>query len=1766
MKQLPGYEDLRALHLGARSAVFRAVARDGTPVIVKTGDTVRLRTEFELLTSLDVPGVVKARELVEGRALVLERAGTDNLAQWMTSTRIGADEFIRLALQLAETLGRVHAQGVVHLDLNPWNILVDETVGWVTIGDFALATRNPAQVQPQTESRPDHSLAYIAPEQTGRMTRGVDHRSDLYALGCVFYQMLAGRPPFTADSAAGLLHAHLARMPEPPTQVRPDVPRALSDVVMRLLAKTPEQRYQSAQALQADLLRARTELDAVPEDIEELQLPDTLYGRQSTLERLNAALNASTDARRGQVLVLTGPAGVGKTALATAMRPLVEARGGQLIIAKFDQLRGAAPYAALGGALRHALLNLLERTDGTEHLSRIVNGLDHRGAALVEFLPALGQLVGAQPQPSELGPSETRHRFERSITRLVSLLATREHPLVLVLDDVHWADQPSMSLIQLLGRQPPANTLLLVTTRESSPLEADVVAVPTLQRSDIADLVADTLGTTPNQARALADLIRGKTDGNPFFVRSMLRHLHAAEFLRHHPDEGWTWDLIKIAALGLIGGADELMEAAIQRLRPDARELLQVAACVGNQGSLALLRELLGSEDLTDRLTVVSSEGLLTVTGEPSSGFRFAHDQVQRAALSTLNETERAAIHLLTGRTLLKHARDNVDEHIFQIVDQMELGRMLIVLPDDRTALSQLNQMAARRARRNSAHGTARDYLLRARALMPRPDFQLELGLAEASHLSGETREGDRAIVRALALAKDPVDEAQACRVQAVARTLSGDYPDALDWGRQGLQKLGFELSSEWIPLGDAPVDRIRATPRMTDRGGLATAQLLADMATPSYFTDPATFGVLLRNLVRLSLEQGNSQHAPYGYVFHGMMLAEAGDLVLGHQVGVAAIEMAEAEGNQPALARVLHTFANHLNHWVQPIRTDQHLFERAIRVALEAGELQFAAYAASGRALHLLSAGSSLDEVLIAAEAAAERARQVRDRAMLDISATLTQFVRCVRGETERPGFFDDADFDEQDFLVAASANPTVAAIYDILKLQASVMLGHWDAATVSAHAAYSRAGFVRGMMAQADLTFYAALTWVARDQLERARTNLEQLRTWEETCPANFRHRAELVDAEIARVEERQLDAMAAYDRAADAARSEGFLHEEALINDLAATFHQQNGRQRVAQMYTTAAARARQLWGAGGEEQTNASVQFQLSSNSRGAALDMHSVLKAAEAISSEVVLERLLDTLMQVCIEAAGAERAALMLEDEGQPIIRALGWVGQRTAATELPLEEGPVSAAIVNDARDSVQPLVLDDAIHRGPYRDDPFVVKNQSRSLLVLPILRQSTLVGMFWFENNLVTGAFTKRRLQVLRLLSAQIASSLGNSLMFEQLMGEIRERALAERKLRRSELRMTALFEEAPDVFILWDPMTRRVTQVNEAARQLTGDGLVGRPLTEVFTPASDAERILVDCDQTGRAEAVEIQLVRSGTEPVPVLVNATLVTDGKKALYGQAVVRDVRPLKEAEEALRQINETLEERVHARTRQLEESNTALETSNAELRQFAYLASHDLKSPIRVVSNYLQLLRRRYHEQLDETGLGYIDKSIDGAVRMQGLIDDVLAFSQVGRDRRPFVVIESRDCLGHAMENLTARLEETQGFVEVQGTLPRVFGNSIRLTQLFQNLIENGLKYRGDAQPEIIVSVSQKGSMWEFSVKDNGIGIDPAQNRRIFVIFKRLHNRNEYSGTGMGLAICKKIVEMHGGTIWVESEGVGQGSDFRFTLPQTGSSHAPG
>ena len=1788
--RVDGYRELSEFRRSRRSTVYRGVRdEDGATVVLKVGRedaAARLESEFLLLRDLEVPGVAEALEFSRTDdylpALVTADAGPLHLGHWRSESDFELKIYLRLAIQLAEIVGRIHRRDIVHLDICPQNIVVDPDLLWLTVVDFARASRAPGlQKSGGIQGRTAGGLRYIAPEQTGRMNRRLDHRADLYTLGAVLYELFGGRPAFDFSDGLEMVHAHLARMPTPLVEVDERVPEVLSRIVERLLQKTPEDRYQSAEAVQADLLRAQRSatqssnievFELGRHDGSAIRFQDKLYGREDELTELTAALAASRAI--ASTVLITGPEGSGKSRLIESLRDPVMRRGGLFLYGRFKPERGAAPLAALAGALRHyvrqiARLDVEERGAWTARLGR---ALDGQGAALDDLDLELDALVDIEPLAA-LDPERAGIRFQTALRRLVRSLCRAEQPLVLALDDLDRADRSTLDFLRGLTRDPGLRHLLVVGGSSEPELadELNAVHLPLgpLDTKALMALCADAMELDENAARALADVCLSLTGGWPMATRLLLERLHDQDVLRYDTDsQTWTWDIVRMGAGGLGAELEPMIDDRLGELPAACRDVLGSAACLGSSSGLEMLAELVGLEvaSLTSVLRPALDRGLLLpgrAEDPDAEGWRFAHDRVRERVLAGVDPGLRRAHEHRAALLRLGHSQG-----LFRVIDH--LNRVGATTEDERSELAARNAEATRRARSMGAPEAARYYHSQVLALRePTREDMLEAlrcaWLADAEDdAEGLVEELGREYVARTAVR---------CHVRRRR------YAEGLAWAQEALaafeeelpEELDRAVADELLALEEHPrkPHELLVEPQAEDLEALALAELLGDLVTAAFFTRPHLYSWLQLRIARHALDHGALPNAAYAWTWVGVVLATRLEQPeRGWSLGRLGAELAESARDDER-AKVLFTFANHLNHWRMHASSSRAMLVEAAEYAEAAGEAHYAAYAKAADALIGLSLGSPLDDVLRSVKTALEYCAtslpvaSSTSEPVVDVLSVLRQVVLSFQGRSFGPGLLDDAGFQLNDLLAGASLNATSAALIDQLQLMVATHNEQWEVARRRREAI--RVPALQGSLQLADHHFHAAIALAALELPDKVRPLRDEIAAWAEACPPNYRHRLWLVDAELARLEGRHIDAVELYDRAIDRAADQGFLQDEALANARASRFHEMRGWDRFAAVYQEAALAVADRWGRARPRPTRPRGQ-----PAPGGELDLMSVLEAAEAISSEVELNALLDRLMRVCLQAAGADRGVLVLEREsGDAVVRVIGSLqgsAYRVELVEHALAEGaPVPLGVVETVRRTWEPVVIDDAMH-GELAEEPHVARDNVKSLLVLPIQRQSTLIGVFVLENTLVSHAFTPSHIGVLELLSSQIAISLAQSLMFEQLMQEIRERTLAEKALRRSELKYQSLYEHAPDVFVLWDAHTHRIAQCNATTEDLLGFApkhLVGAPIIDLFHPAAHGvvEAVMAEFEREGSIEGARLLANHADGRAIPVLVNASGVTEGGRTLYCQAVLRDITALEQARADLEEVNEELEERVLLRTRQLREANADLAHSNNELRQFAYLASHDLKSPIRRVASYLQLLERRHGESLDEGARHYIGKAIDSSVRMQALIDDVLTFSQVGRDRRPPVEVRSDRALQAAIENLSVELSECDAVIDVPQDMPRVMANETRLVQLFQNLVGNAVKYRdADRSPVIAIHARAEDGFVEFVVKDNGIGFDPDNNRRIFTIFKRLHHRSEYSGNGIGLAICKKIVEMHGGRIWAESTP-NEGSTFYFTLPDTDS-----
>ncbi|QRK07690.1 AAA family ATPase [Archangium violaceum] len=1839
-----------------------------------TSSTALLQHEYQLLRELEelrTPGIVKAFALQDMQGmpvLVLADAGPYDLREWLKRNPFEPGTFLELALQLAGILEGLHRHHVIHRDFNPSNIIVARGMPRVTVIDFDLAIKLSGTATSESLlGELDSTLPYIAPEQTGRMDRLVDHRADLYSLGATFYEMLTGQPPFTSTDAAELVHAHLARPPLPPALANPKVPELLSELVLKLLAKMPEERYQSAESLLSDLQEARKRLRASgalhPFELggldraRQLSFPERLYGRERELAQLEAAL-ARIRTGPSETVMVTGTAGAGKSTLVQALRQRLGA-GCWFLSGKFDQLQGNVPYAPLVTAFQGLLGELLrtpaEHQDGWRR--RLLEALGTDGHVLLGVVPEWEQLLGAQPPVAGSGPVDAERRLHRTFQAFVQALATPEHPLVLFLDDLHWADPASLELFRSLASNPDSRHVLWVgsyRTEEVGPehpvarilaalQEAGAavhsIAIPPLDLEALTALCGDTLHREPEHLRPLARLVLSKTAGNPLFVIRFLRYLHHSGLLRFDAGRGtWDWDLARIARVDMTENVVELMVATIRQLPERTQSLLKVAACLGNRVELPLLAALMDMPrgDTARALRSAYQEGLLVHEGE--AVYRFSHDRVQQAAYSLLTEDQKKRLHLEAGRQMRGSIGREPDERLFDVVDQLDLGAELVTDEAERLELAWLNFRAGCKAKESVAFRSSLGYLTRGIALLPRDAwranhslaFSLHREAAECAHLAGDQRLAERLVSSAMTHAASRAEKADLYTLQLISCMARQAFQEGIRWGREGLRLFALELPSrqdaaQAIQAEFAAVKenlRGRSTaelleePLSEDPDHLACLRLLSEVGLVLFYLDPFLFAFTNVRVVNLSLKHGNSVHSSVPYaVYGGLLPSHSGDYDSGYAFGRLGVELCQRYPTPRLVSRTLVTFALGVNHWKAPLRTSMPHLRMAFTSADASGDVSLATYTFPATVNTLFSMGTGFSQLLSELETDIAYARKAGLHWRIQSLISLRQALRCLRDRTREGAGFEDDTFHEEAFLTANRELPTVRCMYWIQRLQVSYLFGDVETAREMSRRASEIIEFLRGWYLIAEHNFYTSLTLVACSEksapperaglLERIAANQRQLGVWADNCPENFRHKYQLVCAELARLEGRDEEAMRLYEQAIEGAHREEFHQDEALANELASRYYRALGVKRLADICLRAAIDGYARWGAQakvsaleeefpdlvpvGRLDRQPPASTPPDAESGGSALDLSTLLKSAETLVSEVVLERLLEKLMGVCLEAAGAQRGALVLDEKDTLTVRAVGAVSEPVSLVRTALKESDqVPTSVIEGAFLSGETLVLADAAHQEGFSSDPYVAQHTTKSALAIPIQRFPRTVGVLYLENNLATRAFTPERVRLLRLLSSQIAISLENSLLFERLRIEVDERRRAESTVRFLAESSLALAESL-DLETTLNRITRLVVpRLADWCLVIVKDkGGMPRPVAITHVDPNKEPRLrdfmeqylakgesaseallrvlrtgqplllpeitdsVVEENQPGRAPRY-IELLRALSTRTGMYV--PLVARGKT--LGAIVFFSGVPGRHYGQADLDLAQELARRAAVCI-----DNAWLYRDSQEairLRDdFLSVASHELNTPITSLRLSVQGLLRRASTELPENAQRALRHTEQQTRRLAELVTELLDVSRIraGSLYLRLEQVELTEVLHHVIERFGESLNRANCPLSLQAREP-VTGrwDRLRLEQVVGNLLSNAIKFAPGRPIEL--ELLREGDTARLVVKDHGIGIAPERLPHVFGRFERAVSPEKYGGLGLGLYIVREIVTALGGSIRVESEP-GVGTTFTVELP---------
>ncbi|MER8732500.1 AAA family ATPase [Mesorhizobium sp. M1227] len=1792
-------------------ALYRGSGNGLTPILLvaaegtSPGCVERLEHEYALKSELDSDWAARPVALMHdnGRMkLVLEDPGGTPLDR-LLGRPLDVSHFLRSAIPLAGALRHVHERGVIHRDIKPANILVDGASGGVWLTGFGIASRLPRERQaPAPLEVIAGTLAYMAPEQTGRMNRSVDSRSDLYALGVTFYEMLAGQLPFTAADPIELIHCHIAREPVPPSELASGIPAPLSMIVMKLLAKAAEGRYQTAAGVEADLRKCLTawesfgRIEPFPLGLQDasdrLMIPEKLYGREGEIATLLAAFDRVVKHGCSELVLVSGYSGIGKSSVVNELHRVIVLPRGIFISGKFDQRLRDTPHATLAQAFRGLTQQLLNghADDIARWRDAIKEAVGNQGRLLTDLIPNLVRLIGPQPTVAVLSPVDAQLRFQTVFQRFVGVFARAEHPLVIFVDDLQWLDPATLTLIEYLLLHPDTRHLLVIGAYRDNEVDSahplmlklrdlrrararvDQIILGPLSVADINQLLCDTLRRAPDEMRPFAELMHKRSGGNPFFAGQFLTSLAEERLVKFDKrSRSWTWDLDAIVDKRFSDNPADLVIGRLRRLAPEAQEALKLLACLGNHADFATLSRLRSESD--EAMHASFRDAVHAGAAIPIEGsYWFFHDRVQEAAYALIPPEGRAELHLRIARLLIAETvQERIAEKIYDLVNQLNLGSALISEWPEKMRAAELNFVAGRKAKASTAYAAASTYLAAGFTVLSDDGWQrsydltlnLFLERAECEILSSNQEQAAGLVEVLLIKARSKIDHAEICRLRMLLQLRQGNYAPAIRTALECLRMFGVDMPDSPIPeqmrevyaemcrtLGERPIESLLDLPMMDDPEMRAVMKLFSGLGNLAYHVDLDLYQMISCWMVKLTCRYGTSEYAAIGYGAVATVLGPAFHRFAdGEAFARLAVAVAERYGftAQKAGAHFLMQMAV---LWTRPIEDALTCLEAAIRSVGETGEMVYACFTRQHRLTDLMARGDPLDQVWLESAGALDFVRKYKFGQLVILS--IQGFVQSLRGGVGSGALLDEAALEAR---VLRGGVPLVACFHWILQLQRQFLLGNAERALEFAAKAEPILWSARLNLQSMDYCFYHSLAIAAvfeaasperRAALRKDLTeHLASFQRWAESCPATFTHKHVLISAEWARLEGRDIEAMRLYEQAIRSAAEHGFLQDQALASELAARFYRLRGLEKVADTYLDEARDCYARWGALAKvtqlDQSHPRVRLQAPLAPRPTIetpverFDLATVIKMSQAVAGEIVLEKLIERLMVIAVEHAGADRGLLILPVGDQCHIEAearSGRDGVRVRLLGTPVTPSELPVLILEQVIHTQGQVILDDTCKENAFSEDEYIDRKQNRSLLCLPLLKQAELIGVLYLENSLASHVFTPARIAVLKLLASQAAIALENA----RLYSDVAER---EAKIRR--------LVDANIIGIFISSRKGEIIEANDAFLKMVGydreDLAAGNMRWTDLTPPEWRNRTasaLDGVDTTGAVQPYESEYVREDGSRVPVLIGSAAFDEQRD--QGVAFVLDLTERKRAEEAFREVQMEL---AHA-------------NRVATMGQLSASITHEVKQPIAAARNNAC------------AALNFMDKNPPDL----GEVRDALGCIVGDADRAGDIIDRMRDHIKKApprkecwdinagireVIELT-RGESVKNGISMQADLadglPLIEGDRVQLQQVILNLIVNAVEAMSgasDGTRELLVS-SRRTDLGDVlvGVRDSGPGLAPETLDHVFEAFYT----TKPSGLGMGLSICRSIIDAHGGRLWASAD-LPRGASVQFALP---------
>ncbi len=1699
----------------------RAIKKNnGNPVILKQikdehpyMDRFSLcKRELEATKNLQHEGILKIWGIAENHrapVLVMEDFEGNVLANILANGKISIQLFLKTALRLADILGFIHSAKMSHFQIQPENVLIDPDSAAVKLTGFNPYTGIPVHQQlPSFISK--FKVAYISPEQTGRVVQEVDYRADFYSLGVIFYQMLTGVLPFRSDDYMEIIYSHLAREAVPIHELNKEAPRVLSDIVGKLMQKEAEERYQTAAGLKRDLEECRQRLACqsgifkiapfTPGRYDapvKLQLPQGVFGRDEELKRLVTCFDQVREGKPG-IVFIAGYPGVGKTTLVREMYAPVKNAGGLFTYGKFDQYKNNTPYASLIQAFDLLFRKILawDKDSITAWKDRITGALGNNAGVITNVFPRLEKITGPQEPVENLPVNEAQYRLNRVLISFLQAVATKENPLVIFLDDLQWADNSSIQLLDLiLSGVEKMHVLFIGAYRDNevTPLHqlypllektpgtgvVEIINLKPLAPEHVRRIVSEMLYNS-DQTEMLAKLCSEKTGGNPFFLLQFIKSLQDDGLINFNRQERkWEVELDQITHRNVTDNVVDLVVREIAGLPQRTTEILKLAACINNTFEVETLAAILGvsRQSAAEALMVAVRRGLV-VSQDVSHSYRFLHDRVQQAAYILASKEQRIDFHYRIGKLLLeKHFEWEKAENLLEITDHLNLAESIVTARNESLLLARLNLEAGTKVKGYSAYQRALDYLSRGIGLVGNNGwdncYEITLSLytqaTEMAYICTQYQPMEQFGNTVLDKGKTLLDQAKIYEIKIEYLTVQNRLEEAIETGRHVLKRFGIKIPRRptrlnimlmyfktRLALAGRTFDDLRKMPEMQDPKHLTMMRIIISTGSAAYSYSEPVVVMLMLNLVLMSIKHGIAPVTPVSYVVYGHILcAYIKKRELGYKFGKLAIELQAGMESKAFACKTNMLFEILLRHQREHIGNTLNGFPYNHQQGLNTGDLNSAGHVMMQHFTYLYLAGRELLSIQRDIEQYRYDLLKTGNQTSINVCMMYLQGIVNLQGATGEPWKLTGQYFNEKETLTHyKSANDRTIIFNSYFnKMIISYLFGQYNEALNNLKIVEEYLDGAMGFYCIPVYNFYSVLIRlellggfsgrVRSRHKKKMLACLREIKGFYMDAPENNTNKYFLVLAEQARAAGNHNQAMEYYDKSIKAAGENGFLPEEALANEMAAKYYYSTGKIIIAENYARNAAYCYTKWGCElkakqlREQYPNLRQEMASSRDISPGELDLNTIVKASQALSEEIVLQELLKKMIYIVLQNAGARKVLFVMEKEGKLYIAATGSADSdqvKVMKGEAVKGNSSVSEKLLNYVANTGEYLLLNSRSDIETFIDEQSVQNNDAKSLLCFPVESKRSLAGLLYLENDLMDGAFTGRHLLVLKVLSSQLAISLENARLYQNMERMVEERT---------------------------------------------------------------------------------------------------------------------------------------EQLKTKNYELECANMELENANRAKTEFLANVSHEMRTPLHGVLGMANLLLKAdFGPEQKEN----IDSIINSARSLLEIINAILDFSKI--ESNMMILEKCNFDIDQLIKEILPAfvLKAEEKGLKLFSTIHResthcFYGDPLKIKQVITNLLSNAIKFTEQGKVELLVSVVKSGNnkyIMEVSVIDSGIGIPRDKFDYIYQDFTQVDSSTtkKYGGTGLGLSITKKLVRLMNGTITVDSSP-GQGSTFKCMLPlQTANS----